>query len=98
MVKFEIIDFKMTNFVKISVARLCRHAVRKRFAFPGFGPKDIEAMPHPNSGGAAARNRKMILAERRSLSALHGGKAARITETVLEGLRLVGFGLLQGGS
>lgn len=69
----------MIKIETTSLRRLCRDAVRKGFAFPGFAKKDAEAMPRANSRGAASETSSGAT-ERQELSALRGGGAAEATQ------------------
>jgi len=65
----------MIKKIATSVWRLCRRTVRKGFAFPSAPENAGEAMPHELRRGVASSEARN-LAERQSLSALFGGKAA----------------------
>ncbi len=58
--------------------RLCRCTVRKGYAFPSGENNSREAMPRGTGRGIASPGNKISLPERRSLSALCGGRAATI--------------------
>ena len=76
--------------MKLFSARLRRLSVRKGYAFPALRGRSFgEAVPRQKERGVASSEIKRSFTERRSLSALCGGRAASSSQVFAQSLRLL---------